>query len=204
MRGMAPFLKMNYFEIKNRFQVLEEFRNVYQSYLNYAYKTNDYVAAQQCLDRLQPKTAIITNSLVQIGYARNMMRSEKTVGGKKIKINLIKAIFNKKLQRRYSLNEQIPLKILNLSVARYQTLLWQQQIQLFNPFFWLFHSLEYFLKIPFRAFDSFCFEENIEDLILPRIYLASGQIVLFLYIFKLTGIFDWLKQDLFATFLNIY
>lgn len=190
---------MNYFETKKRLENLLEFRALYREFLEFPARY-DYVPARIVLDKMRPRVSMVINSLIRIGQGNRMIKVEKSFGGKKVRVNMFKAIFHRKLQRRYSLDKRIPLKILDSAIASYQTRLWGQKIQLFNPVFWLFQISDYFLKIPLNLLDHFGYADRAEETVSGRVYLALGQLAIFGYFLKISGLFEFIRNDIIAVF----
>ncbi len=187
---------MTYFEVKKRLKNLTRFRNLYQEYLNFPSR-RDYVPANIVRNKMVTLLPLTVDSLRKIRMGILVTRIEPSRGGKKVKINLIKAIFREHLIIRFSLDEQAPLKILNRAVTKYQRLLWAQAIQLFNPLFWLYHFFDFIVRLPFKLLVDVGLKiDNLEESTLARLYIAASQIILFYYVFKVVGFIDWIKGSL--------
>lgn len=194
---------MNYFETKSRLEQLNEFRELYREFLNFSERYY-YPPAVITMEKMRSLVSQVIQSLISIGYGERMIRKEKKFDGKKIRINIFKAIFRERLQRRYALDEEIPLKVLDSAIAKYQGILWRQKIQLFNPVFWIFHIADYFLRLPFMIIRNSGINYKFEKSAIFQIYLASGHLALFAYLLKISGLLTWLDRDILAVIIGLY
>ncbi len=192
---------MNYFEIKNRLDTLRKFRGLYIQILKTSSR-HENKEAGKILTELRPLTPLTMNSLIKIGQGYKMIKIEKDFSGKRIRINIFRAIFRQKLQRRYGLDEKAPLKVLDSAIAEYQGNLWRQKIQLFNPLFWIITFVDFALGIPLNLLGRIFPRADFETSLPARLYLAAGQLIVFLYLADFAGLFGWLRWDLLAAILN--
>jgi len=188
---------MTYFEIKNRLMQLRAFRGLYADFLNFPDRYH-YTPAVITMDKMRVLVSQVIQSLINIGYGEKMIRVEKKFDGKKVRINIFKAIFRERLQRRYSLDDEIPLKILDSAIARYEGRLWRERILLFNPVYWVFLAFDYFLKLPFYIIQNSGVEYRFDKTLSYKIYLAVGHFILFIYLLKISGLYNWLSRDILA------
>ena len=188
---------MNYFEVKGRLANLVKFRNLYSEYLSFINRDVN-IPAQLVRSKMEPLTNLTVDSLRQVELGSMLTREAPAKGGRKVKINLIRAIFRDKIIRHFLLDEHAPLRILDQGVVRYKTLLWKQKVQLFNPLFWIFQMVIFLAELPIQMCRRAGYEtQAIEQSRMMRVYIILFQVVLFYVIFKSFGIIDWLRFNLF-------
>ena len=192
---------MNYFETKKRLEQLIKFRDLYRDFIEFPDRYH-YTPAAVMMEKMRPLVTQVIHSLIAIDYGEKMIRKEKKFDGKRVRINIFKAIFRERLQRRYALEEDIPLKVLDSAIAKYQSMLWSRQIQLFNPIFWVFHVFDHFLRFPFMIIRNTGIKFDFERSALFQIYLVAGHFLLFAYVLKITGLFTWFHRDILAVLLK--
>ncbi|MEA2030027.1 MAG: hypothetical protein U9N55_00300 [candidate division Zixibacteria bacterium] len=189
---------MTYFEIRNRLNGLQEFRNLYREYLDFTNREGN-LPAQMVRQKMEPMIVQTCDSLRRVKLGRMITRNAPSKGGKRLKINLIKAIFRDELRRDFSLSDQIPLDILDKGIVRYKTLLWQQTLMLFNPFFWLYLLGGFLADFPLLVFRRAGYDTDYaESLTSVRIYKIFVQVLIFGMVIKWTGIVDWIRIDILA------
>lgn len=189
---------MNYFEVKERLDSLVRFRSMYIEYIGFTNRAEN-VPAQMVRQKMEPLAPIAVDSLKQVGLGGLITRDAPVHGGRKIRINLIKAIFRDHVIRRFSLTDREPLEILDRGVLEYRKLLWVQKLQLFNPLYWL-HLVGLFLaRLPILIFRSAGFNTSgVEQAVAVKVYVVVFQIVFYLLIARAIGLFAWLQNDIIA------
>ena len=189
---------MTYFEVKERLDVLLKFRLLYTEYVEF---TNRFAnpAAKIVRDKMEPLAAITVDSLKRVKLGSMLTRSAPARGGRKIKINLIRAIFRDKVIQDYNLDDRAPMKILDTGIVKYRTRLWQQKIQLFNPVFWLLQVTAYCALLPVNMLRKAGYDvmEN-DQAPLVRVLVLLFQVVCFYVLLKSTGLIDWFMRHLLS------
>lgn len=187
---------MTYFEVKERLDMLLKFRLLYTEYLEF---TNRFAnpAAKIVRDKMEPLAAMTVDSLRRVKLGSMLTRSAPSRGGRKIRINLIRAIFRARVIRDYNLDDRAPMKILDTGIVKYRTRLWRQKIQLFNPLFWLFQVTAYLALLPVNMLRKSGYDvmEN-DQAPLVRILVLLFQVVCFYVLFKSIGLIDWFLRQL--------
>lgn len=189
---------MTYFEARGRRDHLLEFRRLYREYSGFTNKENN-IPAQVLLQKLEPMTALTVDSLRRIGLGSMITHDAPSKGGRKIRINIIKAIFRPHLIRHFSLEDTDVLRLLDRGIVKYRVRVWQQAINLFNPIFWLVQLIGFVADIPFHVFRRAGFEtDRLEKKSSVRAYRLVVQVLLLVLLLKLTGVLDWIRFDILA------
>lgn len=189
---------MTYFEVKERLNVLVEFRRLYTEYVEF---TNRFAnpAAKIVRDKMEPLAAMTVDSLKQIKLGSMLTRTAPSRGGRKIKINLIRAIFRVKVIRDFNLDDRAPMKLLDSGIVKYRTRLWRQKIQLFNPLFWFLQLTAYLALLPVNMLHKSGYDVMANDQApLVRILVLLFQVICFYVLFKSTGLIDWFLRQLLS------
>lgn len=92
---------MNYFEVKDRLESLLRFRTLYVEYIGFTNREEN-PAARIIRQKMEPLAPITVESLRQVGLGGMVTRDAPAHGGRKIRINLIKAIFRDLIIRRFT------------------------------------------------------------------------------------------------------
>jgi len=192
---------MTYFEVKERLECLQQFRNLYAEYIEFTNRPNN-VPAQMVRRKMEPLLPMVVESLQKVGLGRLITRDAPVRGGRKVRINLIKAIFRDTIIKRFSLEDKGPLKILDKGILAYRNRLWQQKVQLFNPVFWLYHFGLFLARLPIMIFRSAGYDTSkAEELASVKFYLVAFQILYFYLIADAIGFIEWLRFDIIAVLL---
>ena len=186
---------MNYFEVKERLDGLRQFRRSYAEYINFTNREKN-VPAQMLLSNLNPARDMTVDSLRRVGLGRMFTRDAPSRGGKRVKINTIRAIFREDLIQHFSLDDETPLRILDAGVIRYKMRLWRQKLLLFNPVFWLYQIFGFIALLPILVFkkagvDTTFFEERK----LVRFYVVTVQLVCFYLTVEALGFISLITFD---------
>jgi len=189
---------MTYFEIKERLKYLTRFRDYYAEYIDFTNRPRN-VPAQMIRRKMEPLVLITVESLKKVGFGRLITRDAPVHGGRKIRINLIKAIFNDAVIKRFSLDDKEPLRILDKGILEYRNRLWRQKVQLFNPVFWLFYFGLFLARLPIVIFRAAGYDTSkAEELASVKLYLVVFQILFFYLIADTVGLISWLRFDIIA------
>jgi len=189
---------MDYFEIKERLDNLTEFRRLYVQYIGFTNRPHN-PAGEMVRARMEPLLSLTVESLRKVGLGGMVTRDAPVHGGKKVQINLIKAIFRDQVIKRFNLDDVAPLEILDRGVVKYKKRLWQQRIQLFNPVFWLYQFGVFLARLPLYIFRAAGYDTDpAERLGLVKVYLVVFQLAYFYALLKAFGVFDWLRIDILA------
>lgn len=189
---------MDYFEVRDRLECLQQFRNRYAEYIEFTNRPNN-LPAQMVLQKMEPMTPMVVESLKKVDLGRLITREAPSSGGRKIRINLIKAIFRDHVIRSFSVKDHEPMEILDQGLLAYRNLLWRQRLQLFNPLFWLHHFGIYIARLPITIFRSAGYDTSqAEETASMKFYLASFQILYFYLIADAVGFVDWLRFGVIA------
>lgn len=189
---------MTYFEAKERLKNLEKFRDFYREYIEFTNRENN-IPAQIVRKKMMPLADLTVDSLRRIKIGSIITREAPVQGGGKIKINLIRAIFRDHIIRRFKLDDETPLKLLDRGVARYQVYVWKEKIQLFNPLFWLYHGTEYLTRLPIILCHKLGIETyNAENTISYKLGATLFQLMVLFIFLKAIGLFSWLNNILFS------
>jgi hypothetical protein len=189
---------VTYFEVKERLDVLLEFRRLYTEYLEFTNRFSN-PAAEIVRDKMEPLAAMTVDSLKRVKLGSMLTRTAPARGGRKIKINLIRAIFRAKVIRDFNLDDRAPMKLLDTGIVKYRTRLWRQKIQLFNPLFWFFQVTAYLALLPVNMMRKAGYNvmEN-DQAPLARILVLLFQVVCFYVLFKSIGLIDWFLRHLLS------
>lgn len=192
---------MTYFEVKERLEALVLFRNQYAEYIEFTNRPTN-VPAQMVLRKMEPLLTMTVESLKKVGLGRLITRDAPVRGGKKVRINLIKAIFRDEIIQRFSLKDREPLEILDEGILAYRNRLWPQKLQLANPLFWLFQFGVFLSRLPILVFQKAGFDTTqAEKAGSVKFYLATFQILYFYLIADAIGLIAWLRFDIIAVIL---
>ena len=102
---------MDYFEVRERLDCLQQFRNQYAEFIEFTNRPNN-VPAQMVRRKMEPLEPMVVESLKKVGLGRLITREAPASGGRKIRVNLIKAIFRDTVIKRFSVKDEEPLEIL--------------------------------------------------------------------------------------------
>ena len=187
---------MNYFEVKERLDGLIEFRTLYHEYSGFTNRETN-VPAQAIRQKLEPLAIQTVDSLRRVGLGSVVTQDAPSRGGRKVRINLIKAIFRDRVIRHYSLDDRSPLEILDRGIVRYRSMLWKTKVQLLNPIFWLYHFLGFVAKLPIyicrmAGYDT----EKAERLTSVRLYVIVFQIAVFFLLIRWSGLVTLIRFDI--------
>lgn len=189
---------MTYFEVKDRLKYLTRFRDYYAEYIDFTNRPRN-VPAQMIRQKMEPLVPMTVESLKKVGLGRLITRDAPVRGGRKVRINLIKAVFRDTVIKRFSVHDREPLEILDKGVLEYRNRLWRQRVQLFNPLFWLFYFGLFLARLPILIFRSAGYDTTqAEELASVRFYLVAFQILYFYLIADAVGLIDWLRFDIIA------
>jgi len=168
---------MNYFEVKQRLEKILEFRALYREYIDFTNRENN-VPAQMTRKKMEPLTAITVDSLNQVELGSMITRDAPVKGGKKVKINLIRAIFRDQLIHHFSL-------------------LWRQKAQLFNPLFWLYHFVGYLAWLPLLILKKAGYDtSDAEKLAVVKLYVIVFQLAVFYLLLEWSGTIALIRFDI--------
>jgi len=189
---------MTYFEVKDRLDNLVGFRDLYREYIDFTNRENN-IPALMVRKKMEPLADLAVDSLKRVKLGGLVTRDAPVRGGRKIRINLIKAIFRDHIIRRFSLDEKTPIEIIDRGIIEYRKLLWFQRIQLFNPVFWLYHVSGFMAELPIlicrrAGYDT----RKAEELTSVRFYMILFQIAFFYVVIKWSGLIDWIRFDILA------
>jgi len=189
---------MNYFEVKDRLEGLLSFRSMYREYIDFTNRASN-VPAQIVRRKMEPLMPMTVDSLMRVGLGALITRDAPVKGGRKVRINLIKAIFRDAVIKRFSLTDTEPLEILDQGILEYRKLLWVQKLQLFNPFFWLYQIGLFLARLPILVFRSAGYDTSrVERMVGVKAYLVLFQILFFYLIADAVGLINWLRFDIIA------
>ena len=189
---------MTYFEVKERLNSLVRFRKLYVEYLKFTNRESN-PAAQMVRARMEPLTTLTVDSLKRVGLGSMLTRAAPAHGGKTMKINLIRAIFRDNVIQDYNLDDRVPVRILDSGIVKYHTRLWQQKIQLFNPFFWLYQMSAFVAMLPLHVLRRAGYDTGrAEESSLARLFVVSFQLACLFVVFNWLGIVDWFHYYLVA------
>jgi hypothetical protein len=187
---------MEYFEAKERLNNLKQFRSLYREYIDFTNRETN-VPAQIIKRKLEPLAGMAVDSLQEIGLGRLVTREAASEGGRKIQINIIKAIFRPKLIKQFRLDDLAPLDALDEGLARYQARLARHRLQLFNPFFWLYHFIGFVARLPLMIFSRAGYDtRHAETLTSVRGFQIVVQIALWYLLFDAIGLIDRVRLAL--------
>ncbi len=175
---------MTYFEICDRLEKLTEFRRLYREYLDFTNRAGN-LPAQALLRQMEPMIVQTVDSLNRVGLGAIITRDAPARGGKKVKINQIRAIFRDRVREHYHLDENAPVKLLDEGILLYTEWLARQKLQLFNPLFWLYEFAGFLADLPLvvchrAGYDTRSFESRSSVRIL-RLGIQIAVIVLVVY-----------------------
>ena len=187
---------MNYFEVKERLDSLKEFRALYREYIEFTNRETN-VPAQMTRKKMEPLTALTVDSLKKVGLGSMITRDAPVKGGRKVKINLIRAIFRDHLVRHFSLDDKAPLELLDEGIVKYQSLLWKQKVQLFNPLFWLYHFVGFIAWLPLLIAKKAGYDTtDAEKLAVVKLYVLVFQLAVFYLLLEWSGTIALIRFDI--------
>ncbi|MDD5425507.1 MAG: hypothetical protein PHN52_03350 [candidate division Zixibacteria bacterium] len=187
---------MNYFEVKERLSNLKEFRQLYDEYMQFTNREKNVVALLT-RRKMEPLVALAVDSLKQVGLGSMITRDAPVRGGRKVRINLIKAIFRDNLIRQFSLDDKTPMELLDKGIIKYKCLLWRQKVQLFNPLFWLFHFTGFLAISPLYILKRAGYDTgNAEKMSLVKFYILIFQLAAFYFLLQWSGTIAFIKFDI--------
>ena len=187
---------LTYFEVQERLENLTEFRNLYREYVGFTNRAGN-VPAQIVREKMVPLTSMTVEALSDIGLGQMVTREAPAKGGKKVRINVIRAIFRDNIVHHFSLDAEEPLRLLDLGVYKYQHLLAIQRLQLFNPIFWLFQFGLFLARMPLLIFRKSGYDTSaVEESRVLRVYLVCFQLVYFYLLARWVGLIDWIWFDI--------
>jgi len=187
---------MEFFEVKERLENLEKFHGLYRDYADFTNKPEN-LPAQLVRAKMEPLVPMAVESLRKVGLGGMVTRDAPVHGGRRVRINIIKAIFRDNVVRKFSLDDKAPLKVLEAGILKYRQLLWIQKLQLFNPLFWLFHFILFLARVPILVFRKAGYDtSHAESLTSVRLYLILFQIACYYLLAEWSGLLDWIRFDI--------
>lgn len=181
-------MPMEYFEIRDRLRNLKRFRAMYKEYLAFTNRDRN-PAAQLVLEKMEPLVRLTVDSLRRVELGSMITRDAPARGGRRVKINIVKAIFRDKVKSYYSLDDQAPLRALDKGILLYQRRLWSQTIQLFNPLFWLYHFFGFLARLPILIARKSGFKtDRAESRPAVRVCMIAFQVLCFYALFHWLGL----------------
>ena len=191
---------MEYFELKDRLDNLEAFRDLYREYIDFTNRENN-LPAQLIKKKMEPLASMAVDSLQEIGLGRIVTREASSDGGKKVQINIIKAIFRDKVIQRYLLDEMAPLDVLGEGIAKYRAMLARNKVQLANPLFWLYHFIGWVAKLPLMVFQKAGYDTRYaEKLTSVRVFVIVMQLAIWYILLDSTGVINSARLALIPLF----
>ena len=185
---------MNYFEVRQRLDVLRKFQKLYKDYISFTNRS-DNPAAQLLLGKMRPLVPMTIDSLKHVGIGTIITHDAPARGRKKYKINMIKAIFRESLIQHFHLDENAPLEAIEAALVKYQVLISRARLQLFNPVFWLVLFIGYAANSPFILLAQCGFEiDDIRKSPVGRLIKLLIMLILIILIAEATGIRGWLAE----------
>jgi hypothetical protein len=179
---------MEYFEIRDRLRNLRRFRAMYKEYLAFTNRERN-PAAQLVLEKMEPMVRLTVDSLRRVKLGSMITRDAPARGGRRVKINVIKAIFREKVKSYYSLDEEAPLRALDKGILLYQRRLWLHTVQLFNPLFWLYHFSGFLARLPILIVRRAGYDtDRAEKMLSIRMWIVVVQALCFYALFQWTGL----------------
>lgn len=191
---------MEYFEIKDRLDNLERFRDLYREYIDFTNRENN-LPAQLIRKKMEPLASLTVDSLQEIGLGRMVTKEAASQGGRKVQINIIKAIFRDKVIKRYFLDDLTPLDALEEGIAKYRAMLARNRVQLINPVFWLFHFIGFVARLPILVFHRAGYDtRQAEKLTSVRALVIVLQLAIWYILLESTGLIDYARVALIPMF----
>lgn len=188
---------MTYFEVKRRLEAIQQFRELFVDYSNFTNRSEDNVPAQMVKRKMEPLKTLVVDSLSKIGLGRVVVRDTPAKGGRKIQINVIRAIFRERILQRYDIPDNTPLRMLDAGIAKYKQMMWVQQVQLFNPLFWVFHVILFLSRIPIYIFKHAGYDTNkIETNGAVKLLVVGLQLVCYYALIKWSGVLAFIPFDI--------
>lgn len=191
---------MEYFEIRERLENLERFRELYREYIDFTNRENN-LPAQVVRKRMEPLASLAVDSLQEIGLGRMVVKEAASQGGRKVRINIIKAVFRDKVIKQYLLDDLAPLDALGEGIAKYRAMLVRNRVQLVNPFFWLFHFIGFIARLPILVFHRAGYDtRRAEKLTSVRAFMIVMQLAIWYLLLESTGLVDYARIVLIPIF----
>lgn len=187
---------MNYFEVTIRLATLRKFRRLYMEFIGF---TNRYdnPAAEIVLNQMRPLLPLTIDALRRARVGTIMTQDAPARGGKKYRINVIKAIFRPTLVENFNLDDDEPLTALDTAIVKYETLRSRTFVQLFNPFFWLMEMVAYLADLPFIILEKAGFElDDFRKTSAARFIKICLLALLLAVIIEVSGLRRWLWHAL--------
>ncbi len=182
---------MNYFEISKRLSTLKSFKKLYTDYISFTNRSQN-PAAQIQLNKMRPLVPMTIDSLKEVRIGTIITQDAPARGGKKFKINMIKAIFRDSLIRHFNLDDNEPLYAVEAAIVKYETLQSRAFIQLFNPFFWIVEFVSYIAEIPFIILEKAGIDlVEFRKTSVARLFKILVSIGLLLLIAEFFGVVTW-------------
>ncbi len=187
---------MEFFEVKERLENLEKFRGLYRDYADFTNKPEN-VPAQMVRKKMEPLVPMTVESLNKVGLGGMVTRDAPVHGGRRVRVNIIKAIFRDRVIRKFSLDDKAPLKVLEAGILKYKQQLWVQKLQLFNPLFWLFHFILFMARLPLLIFRKAGYDtSHAETLTSVRLFIILFQCFCYYILAEWSGLLDWIWFDI--------
>lgn len=187
---------MNYFETKKRLATLKQFKKLYEEYISFTNRF-DNPAAEIVLNKMRPLAPMTIDSLKKVRIGTIVTTDAPARGGKKYKINMIKAIFRESLIRHFNLDEKEPLCAIEAAVVKYETLKSRAFVQLFNPFFWVIEFVAYVAEIPFIILERAGIEIlEFRKTSAAKLFKICIMVSLLFVLAETTGVLDWVINSL--------
>ncbi|MBD3403864.1 hypothetical protein GF420_13305 [candidate division GN15 bacterium] len=189
---------MTYFEVRQRLTNLTEFRSLFREYSQFTNRETN-VAAKAVRQKMEPLAAMTVDSLRRVDLGSMVTRDAQTRGGRKIRINLIKAIFRDHVVRNFDVRDSEVLSLLDRGISSYQTRLWRQQLNLFNPLFWIYQIGVFLAYLPILIFRAAGYDtDKVTDLTSMRLLRLALQVAFFAALIKWSGLIDLIRFDILA------
>ena len=189
---------MTYFEVRERLHGLEEFRRMFREYADFTNRESN-LPAQMLKAKMEPMLLQTVDSLNQVDLGSLVTKDAPARGGRRIKINVVRAVFRPHLIRHFQIRDREVIELLDKGILRYQTRLWQQRLQLFNPLFWLWQIIAFLADLPFWIAKKAGFDiSRVDTLSSVRLYRIVAQVAVFGLLIKWSGLFDLIRFDILA------
>ncbi|MEZ5358492.1 MAG: hypothetical protein R3F48_06635 [Candidatus Zixiibacteriota bacterium] len=187
---------MNYFEIVKRLSTLKKFKKLYAEYISFTNRFEN-PAALIVLNKMRPLAPMTIDSLREVRIGTLITTDAPARGGKKYKINMIKAIFRESLIRHFNLNDQEPLCAIEAAIVKFETLKSRAFIQLFNPFFWIIEFVAYAAEIPFLILERAGIDIlEFRKTAAAKFFKICIMVCLLIVLAETTGVLDWVITKL--------
>ena len=188
---------MTYFEVKERLAALIEFRTRFAEYSNFTNRTEDNIPAKMIRNKLEPLAPVVVDSLAKVGLGRVVVKDSPARGGRKIQVNVIKAIFRERLMKRYDIPDHTAMRMLDAGISKYNQMLWVQKIQLFNPLFWLYQIVLFIAKTPLMVFEGAGFNTvRVNRSAAAKALVVVLQLVCYYFLIQWSGLAAFIRFDI--------